>query len=1124
MIPAYARLFITCLILLFCSNANSASNDQRALLISSYHPGFPTFFQQIDGIKSIFEPAGVMLDVEFMDSKRFPGPEDIAHFKRQLSHKLAVAPRYDIILTSDDNALRFALDNRHKLFPSIPLVFCGLNNVNLALAQDAEPNITGVIESISLSETLALIHRLSPSTTQVAVIADGTPSGQSDLRKLRRLSQTNPNLEIHELLLADMSFEELTQKLSKLGKNTSILLLSAYRDKSGLSMSFADSLSLIRRHAKAPVFHLWEHGLGQGILGGKVVSHESQGRTAAQLALRILQGELAEQIKVVPGEAANLYIFDALELKRWNISEDLLPPGSLLLNRPKTFYETHQSLIQISGGAILILLVVIALLTKTLRALRRAETALIESEAKYRGYIENAPDGLFVFDKTGRFHEVNRAGCEMTGYTQDEFLQLNFPNPLAEHDHPRAQNNFAMLIEKGTVQAQYDVRRKDGTIISVLTTAAKLSDNLFVALGKDITELQKTKEALEQSKSRHSIVFNNSPLGIILYNEQGTIVDCNERFIDIMGSSRHQLIGFNTIGQTESNELRQALKTALNGEIGIFEGPYVSVTGGKASYIRVNFNPVHPGKSPTEVIATLEDFSQRIQAEQALRESEERHTALSRATAEAIFISDKGVCIEANQSASDMFGYSNEELIGIFGTDVIAPESRELVKQNILSGAENPYEALAVRKDGSTFWAEFQGRMFTYKGKPTRATAVRDITMRKEAERTLLQAKEQAEAVSRAKSQFLANMSHEIRTPINGVMGMLQLMGMTPLNHDQREYVDNAVLSCQRLTRLLGDILDMSRIEAGKIQLRDELISMSEILDEVKSTYSTLATSAGIELNIRCHPEVPPQVIGDELRLRQILLNLVGNACKFTQHGAVSIDVSRLETSKPETSRLLFMVSDTGPGISDALVDSMFSTFTQAEGTYSRKHQGAGLGLPIVKNLVELLEGSLAVESLPGQGTTFYISIGFKLPTQEKSISMPTPPKTAQAASKAKILLVEDERISSLSLVKMLENQGCTVRAAYNGQQALDTLREESFDCIFMDIQMPLMDGLEATKIIRTSPEFVHRAHIPIVAMTAHAMAGDRAGFMEGGMTAYVSKPVEFSEILDVLQEVLENK
>jgi len=400
-----------------------------------------------------------------------------------------------------------------------------------------------------------------------------------------------------------------------------------------------------------------------------------------------------------------------------------------------------------------------------------------------------------------------------------------------------------------------------------------------------------------------------------------------------------------------------------------------------------------------------------------------------------------------------------------------------------------------------------------------------EIAERKQAQEQLLAAKVAAEQATRAKSEFLANMSHEIRTPLNGLLGMLQHLESTPLQPEQFEYVETALGSGQRLMGVLNDILDLSRIEAGKMDLERECFDPARVVREVAGIFQANAAAKNIALHCEIEPELP-WVLSDEGRLRQILFNLVGNAVKFTERGEVSVtarvqpEERSLEQGTPVQVVLAFEVADTGIGIPTDKLVGLFEPFTQVDGTHARKYGGSGLGLGIVRRLVDLMGGDIDIHSKPGCGTRVSFSLPLAVAEAESCReNVGRNSEKEHLLGSLNILVAEDERVNRMIIERLLTKQGHRVVAVMDGHHCLRALDEDDFDVILMDIQMPEMDGLETARAIRARDD--DKRDVPIVALTAHAMKGDRETFLAAGMDDYLSKPVDFNEVSRVLGRVV---
>ena len=384
------------------------------------------------------------------------------------------------------------------------------------------------------------------------------------------------------------------------------------------------------------------------------------------------------------------------------------------------------------------------------------------------------------------------------------------------------------------------------------------------------------------------------------------------------------------------------------------------------------------------------------------------------------------------------------------------------------------------------------------------------------ATRSVEEAQRQAEAANRAKSAFLATMSHEIRTPITSVLGMADLLRNTALSPEQAGYVDTLASSTRALLAILNDILDISKIEAGKITLEAVEFQLNRVFAEVVDLCQSMASAKGLALSLDVEPEVPAAVIGDSTRLRQILFNLVSNAIKFTGEGAVRLRLS-LKARKGKTVTIRCEVEDTGIGIAAEKIDRLFMPFSQVDSSTTRRFGGTGLGLAITKRLVDLMGGEIGVVSTPGRGTTFSFTLPFTVPDPHEAAEQPTGttavPKPVRVL---RVLLAEDNRINQMIVRSVLEKQGHTVEVAENGRQALEAVVAEDVDVVLMDMQMPEMDGEEATRRIRALPPPKNR--IPVLALTADVMLEHRERYLRAGVNDLVPKPIDWNELCQALE------
>ncbi len=486
-----------------------------------------------------------------------------------------------------------------------------------------------------------------------------------------------------------------------------------------------------------------------------------------------------------------------------------------------------------------------------------------------------------------------------------------------------------------------------------------------------------------------------------------------------------------------------------------------------------------------------------------------------------------------NQALADAYSTTKEAMIGKSADDFCPrPEDAKRFRQHDLETMRAGKELITPEEKVTTPWGEerwiqtIRRPIFDEYGQATQILGVTtEITHRKKIEEELRTAKEVAEAANRAKSGFLASMSHEIRTPMNGIIGMAEL-AITSQGEEQREYLALLRSSANALLDILNDILDYSKIEAGKLELDPVRFDLPELVRDVVKSLTFTAHKKNLELTFFVEPEVPAEIVADALRLRQVLLNLVGNAVKFTEKGGVEVKVSK--DGKETAKKLCISVRDTGIGVASEKQKRLFHAFEQADSSTTRQYGGTGLGLAICSRLVQLMGGRIWIESEPGAGSTFHFTFQYASPgdstgTTERKTEigrtlLAVPIQKRDSGRSLNILVAEDSPVNQRLAIAMLNKMGHEVTLAQNGREAVEKWSRGKFDLIFMDIQMPEMDGLEAARRIREQEPMGVR--IPIIAMTAHAMASDRERCLAAGMDEHISKPVSRKTMEGALKHI----
>ncbi|GAM97017.1 diguanylate cyclase/phosphodiesterase [alpha proteobacterium U9-1i] len=531
---------------------------------------------------------------------------------------------------------------------------------------------------------------------------------------------------------------------------------------------------------------------------------------------------------------------------------------------------------------------------------------------------------------------------------------------------------------------------------------------------------------------------------------------------------------------------------------------------------------------PVEVVTIYRDITARRQLEhdlsaarvaaegavEAVRESEARYRAMADASLDMIArMSLDGTMLFVSPSAAVVMGYAPEELIGTRTLDYTHPDDVESVKTFFRalaaegpSASPQPYTFRARRKDGRFIWLEGIPRvLYDEQGQPIEIQdSARDVTERKRLEAALAEARHAAEAANAVKSQFLANMSHELRTPLNSIAGFSHLLMKSPtIEANNRRYAELVARSGHDLLRLVNDLLDFSSLEAGALNLDPQPFDAAKLVERSVEGFRPDADAKGVALEVEIDDGVERRLIGDESRINQVLLNLIGNACKFTDSGAVHVSVRALD--RPGTGQTLrFEVRDTGIGIAAGKEQEVFQRFVQADSSIARRFGGSGLGLAISKHLVELMGGEIGVASVEGEGSLFWFTLSLPVADSTHEVAPPNQ-STASPVQKRRILIADDAELNRELAVALLSGDGHIIEFAADGVEALSRVQEGGYDIVFMDVQMPRTCGRDATRAIRALDGF---ADLPIVAMTAQALPEQVADCLAAGMNDYVAKPL----------------
>ena len=812
-------------------------------------------------------------------------------------------------------------------------------------------------------------------------------------------------------------------------------------------------------------------------------------------------------------------------------------------------------------------------LVKDHTAHAQAEEILLKAGALQSAIFNSATFSSIATAARGVIQIFNVGAERMLGYTAAEVMNKITPADISDPQELIARAEalsaelatpitpgFEALVFKASREIEdiYELTyiRKDGSRFPAMVSVTALRDarNVIIGyllIGTDNTARKLAEEALVKAGALQSAIFNSANFSSIATDAKGVIQIFNVGAERMLGYTAAEVM--NRITPADISDPREliARAEALSEELStpitpgfealvfkasreiedIYELTYIRKDGSRFPAV-VSVTALRDAQNAiigylligTDNTARKLVEEEQKKSDQRLRDQQFYTRSLIESNIDALMTTDPaGIITDVNKQMEALTGCTRDELIGAPFKDYFTdPERAEAgIKRVLREKSVTDYELTACARDGKRTVVSYNATTFYDRSRTLKGVfaAARDVTERKRVEAELQLAKAHAESASRTKSDFLASMSHEIRTPMNSIMGIADLLAKTALSPEQEKYVQIFRRAGDNLLNLINDILDLSKVEASQLELERTGFSLSDHLEKVIEMVAARAQEKGLALLCEIAPDVGVDLVGDPTRLQQVLLNLLGNAIKFTQSGEVSLRVTAHGDARVPTA-LRFTVSDTGIGIPVDKVDRVFERFTQADSSTTRRFGGSGLGLTISRRLVELMGGRIWVESVVGEGSVFAFAVPFEIWTDaNRAVTAPVGEHTESQLPALRILLAEDSPDNCMITLAYLEDTPYLVEIAETGAIACNMFATRQYDLVLMDRQMPVMDGLTATRNIRAWEQQNGRAPTPIIALTASALKGDREKCLAAGCTAFLTKPIRQDVLLRAIKD-----
>ncbi len=1123
--------------------ADSPKQTKRILLIHAFEPFMPYSITVNQSIRSTIESDKTIhadLYTEYLDLTRFPDEDYRKRLLDLLRYKYSRRSP-DLIFVMLQPALDFFLKDIEGLFPEVPVVFCSIEKYQIE-GRALRPNITGVLMGIDPKGTLDAALGLRPDTRKVIVIGGSSDNDRGYEAAVRTaLKEYEGRLDI--TYMTGMPIEKVLKTVPDLQAHTIILYITMFQDSTGRSFVPKDVVTLISRISNVPVFAMFDSYFGSGIVGGRLVSFEEQGKKAAEMGLRILHGAKPADFSISANPDA--YMFDWRQMKRWGMSEKNLPPHSVVGYKTMTLWDQYRWLIIgiVVFCAIESLLIFILLMQRMMR--RKAEAALQKSEEKYRSIFENAVEGIYQTTPEGHFISANPALAKMLGYeTPEEMTNHIVDIGKQVYVNPEARAKFGQILEEHGIVEGFEMRlhRKDGGNIRAVTNARAVRDGAGKVLHyegtmEDVTDRKRTEDELRSAHERLYDIIEFLPDATFVIDREKRVVAWNKAIEEMTGIEKEAMLGKGDYAYSvhfygeprpividlvfEKNEEME--KTYDNVKR---EGSKLSMEvyvprayRGRGAYLSATASPLFDREGNVAgAIESIRDTTEQKRIEKALQESEERYrTAIESSNDGVAMVRDQNY-IFVNRKFLEIFGFqSPDEVVGQSIGRLVHPDDRDRIlemgeRQQQKEDVPDRYEFKGLMKNGDIVYIEASVTAATYQGEPISLAFMRDVTERKSLQAQLLQARKM-EAIG----TFAGGVAHDFNNILTVITGFGTLIKMAADKHEpiNGEYLDQILASSQKAANLTQSLLAFGRKQ--RINLAPH--SIDEMVANTGKLLERLLTE---DIDLKITPATEELIVmADVTQIDQILINLAVNARDAMPNGgllSIRTEVTELDDEfikahgyGEKGKYALLSISDTGIGMDRPTKERIFEPFF----TTKEVGKGTGLGLATVYGIVKQHNGHISVYSEPHQGTTFRLY--FPLVNEERKDE--TRPSEKVKGGAETVLVVEDDVGVRRLTTEILRAHGYTTVEATDGEDAVKVFMEnrDKVDLMVMDVVMPKKNGKEAYEEIK-------RTHPNVRVIFTSGYTGDVIldKGIQGEAVDFIAKPLSPNGLLQKVREVLD--